>query len=93
MNLTTKELADRWRVSTSHLANLRCARKGPPYFMTATGTPLYRLDDIEAIEQMHYVPSPWLELRRALDDLEIDDRLKQKVISATAERLGYLQVA
>lgn len=92
MNLTTKELAERWKVSASHLANLRSQKKGPPFFTTATGTPLYRLADIEAIEAMNYVPSPWLELKRALSDLELDDTLKTRIISATAKRLGH-QVA
>lgn len=89
MNLTTKELAARWKVSTSHLANLRSQKKGPPYFVTATGTPLYRLADIEAIESMNYVPSPWLELQRAISDLDLDETLKTRIIAATAQRLGH----
>jgi len=93
MNLTTKELSERWKVTPNHLANLRSQKKGPPYFITATGTPLYRLTDIEAIENMNYVPSPWLELQRAISDLDLEPSLKTRIIAATAKRLGYRSAA
>jgi hypothetical protein len=47
--LTSKELADRWRLSDQTLANWRHARTGPPYVRVG-GKPLYRLGDVEAYE-------------------------------------------
>lgn len=47
--LTSKELANRWRLSDQTLANWRHARQGPPFHRIG-GRPLYRLDQIEAYE-------------------------------------------
>ncbi|MGD8148427.1 hypothetical protein [Ornithinimicrobium sp. Y1694] len=44
--LTAAELADRWSISTGHLANLRAEGRGLPYVRPMGGRVLYRLSDV-----------------------------------------------
>ena len=54
--LTSKELAQRWRLNDQTLANWRHARKGPPFIRVGSRV-LYPLEGIQSFEQ----PStPWL---------------------------------
>ena len=48
--LTSKELADRWRLSDQTLANWRYAGKGPP-FMKIGSKVLYPIQGINSYEQ------------------------------------------
>lgn len=50
MNLTTQELADRWRMSAGTLSNWRASGRGPRFFRIGSKV-LYRLIDIEAWER------------------------------------------
>lgn len=45
IHLTTTDLADRWRCSRGHLANLRTEQKGMPYLRIG-GRVVYRLSDV-----------------------------------------------
>lgn len=55
-HLTTTDLADRWRCSAGHLANLRSERKGLAYLRLG-GRVVYRLNDVLAYEARCLVPS------------------------------------
>ena len=48
--LTTAELAERWRVSASHLATLRSRGQGCRFLRLHGGAVRYRLADVEAYE-------------------------------------------
>jgi hypothetical protein len=50
MNLTPKQLAERWNVSVRTLANWRCANVGPAYLKINGTRVVYALSDIEAYE-------------------------------------------
>ena len=49
--ITTEELADRWRLSVSHLTNLRQAQRGPASIKLATGAVRYKLAEVLAHEK------------------------------------------
>ena len=49
--LTSKEVADRWRLSDQTLANWRSAGKGPPFIRVGTRV-LYPLEGIHAFEKL-----------------------------------------
>ena len=49
--LTSKELADRWRLSDQTLANWRSAGKGPPFVRVGSRV-LYPIEGIEACEKL-----------------------------------------
>lgn len=49
--LTSKELADRWRLADQTLANWRHAGKGPP-FIRVGGRVLYPIEGIHAYEKL-----------------------------------------
>ncbi len=49
--LTSKELADRWRLSDQTLANWRYAGKGPPFIRVGTRV-LYPVEGIHAFENL-----------------------------------------
>ncbi len=51
-HLSTRELADRWRISPRTLARWRWTGDGPR-FLKVSGKVLYRLEDIEAYEAAH----------------------------------------
>ena len=48
--LTTNELAERWRVSVDSVLRWRREVKAPPFY-TIHGSILYRLADVEELEQ------------------------------------------
>ena len=48
--LTTKELADRWRVTEKSVLKLRREGKAPPFY-TIHNRILYRLADVEELEE------------------------------------------
>lgn len=48
--LTPTELADRWNMKTTSLANYRSLGTGPDYLKIAPRKILYALEDIEAYE-------------------------------------------
>ena len=48
--LTTKELADRWRVTEKSVLKWRKEGKAPPFY-TIHGSILYRLADVEELEE------------------------------------------
>lgn len=50
--LRTTELAERWAVSTGHLANLRVQGRGPSYVKLGGGSVRYSLADVEAFEML-----------------------------------------
>lgn len=54
--LTSKEVADRWRLSDQTLANWRSAGKGPPFTRVGTRV-LYPIEGIHAFEKLD---STWL---------------------------------
>lgn len=54
--LTSKEVADRWRLSDQTLANWRSAGKGPPFIRVGTRV-LYPVEGIHAFEKLD---STWL---------------------------------
>ena len=54
--LTSKELADRWRLSDQTLANWRYAGKGPPFIRVGARV-LYPIEGIHAYEKLD---SSWL---------------------------------
>lgn len=49
--LTSKELADRWRLSDQTLANWRYAGKGPPFIRVGARV-LYPAEGIQAYEKL-----------------------------------------
>jgi predicted site-specific integrase-resolvase len=49
--LTSKEVADRWRLSDQTLANWRHAGKGPPYIRVGARV-LYPAEAIQAFEKL-----------------------------------------
>lgn len=49
--LTSKEVADRWRLSDQTLANWRSAGKGPPFIRVGTRV-LYPIEGIHAFEKL-----------------------------------------
>jgi hypothetical protein len=49
--LTSKELADRWRLSDQTLANWRYAGKGPPFIRVGSRV-LYPAEGINAFEKL-----------------------------------------
>lgn len=49
--LTSKELADRWRLSDQTLANWRYAGKGPPFIRVGARV-LYPIEGIHAYEKL-----------------------------------------
>jgi hypothetical protein len=55
--LTPTELADRWHVSTGHLANLRHQGEGIGYLKIGTRV-AYRYTDVIAYEDEHYIAVP-----------------------------------
>lgn len=58
MILTSKELADRWKMTEQILRQWRTKNKGPRYFKLGKGgkaSVRYRLEDIEAWEKQHNV--------------------------------------
>ena len=48
--LTTEELADRWRVTVDSVYRWRKEGKAPPFY-TIHGSILYRLADVEELEE------------------------------------------
>lgn len=52
--LTPTQLADRWGVTTGHLANLRHHGEGISYLKIGSRV-AYRFTDVEAYETQHYV--------------------------------------
>jgi len=52
--LTPAQLANRWGVSTGHLANLRHHGEGIGYLKIGSRV-AYRFTDVEAYENEHYV--------------------------------------
>ncbi|MCM3516161.1 MULTISPECIES: helix-turn-helix domain-containing protein [Nocardioides] len=52
--LTPAQLADRWHVSTGHLANLRHQGEGIGYVKIGSRV-AYRYSDVIAYENQHYV--------------------------------------
>ena len=48
--LTTKELAERWRVTEKSVLKWRKEGKAPPFY-TIHGSILYRLADVEELEE------------------------------------------
>ena len=48
--LTTNELAERWRVSVDSVLRWRREGKAPPFY-TIHGSILYRLADVEELEE------------------------------------------
>ena len=54
--VTSRELADRWRLSDQTLANWRHAGKGPP-FIRVGGRVLYPISGIQSFEEL---ASGWL---------------------------------
>lgn len=59
--LTSKEVADRWRLSDQTLANWRSAGKGPPFIRVGTRV-LYPVEGIHAFEKLD---SSWLSTDRS----------------------------
>lgn len=55
--LTSKEVADRWRLSDQTLANWRHAGKGPPFIRVGSRV-LYPIEGINAWEKLD---STWLD--------------------------------
>lgn len=56
MILTSKELAERWKMSEQILRVWRLKKKGPQYFKLGEGKKAsvrYRLDDVEAWEKQY----------------------------------------
>lgn len=51
--VTSKFLAERYRYTEVHMANLRKNNRGWPYFKLATGGVRYRLSDIITAEAQH----------------------------------------
>ena len=49
--LTSKEVADRWRLSDQTLANWRSAGKGPPFIRVGSRV-LYPIEGIHAYEKL-----------------------------------------
>ena len=49
--LTSKEVADRWRLSDQTLANWRSAGKGPPFIRVGSRV-LYPVEGIHAYEKL-----------------------------------------
>ena len=49
--LTSKEIADRWRLSDRTLANWRSAGKGPPFIRVGSRV-LYPVEGIHAYEKL-----------------------------------------
>ena len=49
--LTSKEVADRWRLSDQTLANWRSAGKGPPFIRVGSRV-LYPVEGIHAFEKL-----------------------------------------
>jgi hypothetical protein len=54
--LTSKEVADRWRLSDQTLANWRYAGKGPPFIRVGSRV-LYPIEGIHSFERLS---SSWL---------------------------------
>ena len=54
--LTSKELAQRWRLNDQTLANWRHAGKGPPFIRVGARV-LYPMEGIESFEQ---ISTKWL---------------------------------
>jgi hypothetical protein len=48
--LTDADLAERWNCARGHLANLRCAKAGPPYVKLGAMV-RYRLADVVTFEE------------------------------------------
>ena len=59
--LTSKEVADRWRLSDQTLANWRSAGKGPPFIRVGSRV-LYPVEGIHAFEKLD---SSWLSSDRS----------------------------
>lgn len=53
--LTPEQLASKWKVTTGHLANLRCYRKWPsaPKWFKVGRSVRYAFDDVLAFEKSH----------------------------------------
>lgn len=64
--MTTEELSERWRLDKNTLANLRWNGEGPP-FVKVTGTVLYKVTDILALEAEKTQGFRWQDLRAALE--------------------------
>lgn len=59
--LTSKEVADRWRLSDQTLANWRSAGKGPPFIRVGTRV-LYPIEGINAFEKLS---TSWLSTEQS----------------------------
>jgi predicted site-specific integrase-resolvase len=60
--LTSKEVADRWRLSDQTLANWRHAGKGPPYIRVGNRV-LYPMEAVNAFEKLS---QQWLNTEEEL---------------------------
>jgi hypothetical protein len=65
--LTAEELADRWRVDTGALANLRSRGDGLP-FTKPSGRVLYALSHVLAVEMQEQKGFSWARLETALKE-------------------------
>jgi hypothetical protein len=75
--MTTAELAERHRMQTSTLDNLRYRGEGIPYTKLPSGTVLYKLRDVLEAERQGSKGFSWRALNDALalmSDLEPADR-------------------
>jgi hypothetical protein len=54
--LSTKELAERWKMTPDALKQMRYLRQGPVFVRIGTRV-LYRLEDVEAYEKANRVPT------------------------------------
>jgi len=55
INLTSKELAQRWRMTLGHICNLRGRKKGCPYLKIGNKI-LYPLEEVEKFEAKRKMP-------------------------------------
>jgi hypothetical protein len=63
--LTSKELADRWRLADQTLANWRYAGKGPPFIRVGSRV-LYPIEGIHSFEKLS---SSWLSTEPSQEGL------------------------
>lgn len=62
--LTSKEVADRWRLSDQTMANWRHAGKGPPFIRVGSRV-LYAIESIIAFEKLS---QEWLKSQEQLSE-------------------------
>ena len=62
--LTSKEVADRWRLSDQTMANWRHAGKGPPFIRVGSRV-LYPIEGINAFEKLS---QQWLKAQEQLSE-------------------------